>query len=177
MSLETNRVEIESYCGHCGERLPDLGDNRVGACPSCRKRFELSGDTGVPFREKTCERTCRRSSARAYARAQKRAHERAREAAREAARERGRCACGLEFDPFRYDPPIRDPLLAGLLSAICPGLGQAYNGHFVKAVVVFLTCFLILPYFLGILDAFVSAKENNRIQPAVVRRGCHMGCR
>ncbi len=169
MSLETNRVEIESYCGHCGERLPDLGDSRVGACPSCRKRFKLSAGAG--------ESPCDNSYAKACERAQERAYERAREAAREAARERERYDCDFGFGSFRCDPPVRDPLLAALLSAICPGLGQAYNGHFAKAFIVFLTCFLILPYFLGILDAFMSAKENNRIQPAVVRRGCSVGCR
>jgi len=57
---------------------------------------------------------------------------------------------------------FRDPVLASLLSAVLPGAGQVYNSQFFKGLLVFLTCWLIIPYFLGIFDAYVSAEGANR---------------
>jgi len=66
-------------------------------------------------------------------------------------------------------PDFKDPVLATLLSIVLPGAGQVYNHHFVKGILVFGTCWLIFPYFLGILDAFVSARSQNRVQMAGFR--------
>ena len=55
----------------------------------------------------------------------------------------------------------RDPTLASLLSVILPGAGQVYNGQFLKGIFIFLTCWLIVPWLFGILDAYVTAKRNN----------------
>jgi hypothetical protein len=57
---------------------------------------------------------------------------------------------------------LRDPVLACLLSTVIPGAGQVYNGQFFKGLLVFLTCWLIIPYFLGIFDAYVTAEGRSR---------------
>lgn len=85
-------------------------------------------------------------------------------------------------------PPerLKSPGLAGFLSAIIPGLGQIYNGQFMKALVVILLYMAFLSmalpgpvrgififplliavvYFGAIIDAYRSAKEIN-----LARRG------
>jgi TM2 domain-containing membrane protein YozV len=64
-------------------------------------------------------------------------------------------------------PQFKDPVLAALLSTVMPGGGQVYNGHFLKGFLVFITCWLVIPYFLGIMDAYVSARDTNRYQAAL----------
>ncbi len=77
---------------------------------------------------------------------------------------------GMEFEtPTLYaNNRFRDPVLAALLSAIVPGAGQVYNYQFFKGVLVLLTCWLVIPYFLGILDAFLAAEKANRWQAVAV---------
>lgn len=61
-------------------------------------------------------------------------------------------------------PPVamrKDPLLATVLSGIVPGGGQVYNGHFVKAGLVFVTAPLVIPWIIGVADAFFSARKIN----------------
>ncbi len=58
-------------------------------------------------------------------------------------------------------PDWRDPVRAGLLSFVFPGAGQAYNGHWVKAVLVFVTSPFVIPWVIGIVDAFFSARRSN----------------
>lgn len=53
----------------------------------------------------------------------------------------------------------KDPLLALVLAAVFPGAGQVYNGHFIKAVLVFVLAPLVLPWLIGIADAFFSARR------------------
>ncbi len=55
----------------------------------------------------------------------------------------------------------KDPLLATILSAIFPGGGQVYNGHLFKALLVFVTSPLVIPWLIGIADAFFSARRHN----------------
>ncbi len=55
----------------------------------------------------------------------------------------------------------RDPAIATLLSCVLPGAGQLYNGHFIKAVLVFVTSPFVIPWLIGIADAFFSARRNN----------------
>jgi len=66
---------------------------------------------------------------------------------------------------------FRDPVLGALLSAVIPGAGQVYNLQFFKGLFVFLTCWLVIPYFLGIFDAYLTAERTNRAwQTVAVRR-------
>lgn len=59
-------------------------------------------------------------------------------------------------------PPSRkNPTLAMLLSFF-PGLGQFYNGDVKKGLFILLTCWLILPWGLGIIDAYFRARAINR---------------
>ncbi|GIV06390.1 MAG: hypothetical protein KatS3mg016_1965 [Fimbriimonadales bacterium] len=52
----------------------------------------------------------------------------------------------------------QSPLWAGVFSFFVPGLGQIYNGDWVKGVVIFLTGWLILPWLYGVIDAVVVAQ-------------------
>lgn len=66
--------------------------------------------------------------------------------------------------PARPSPAagfVKDPLLAGVLSTVFPGSGQFYNAQFLKAVLVFATSPLVIPWFIGIVDAFFSARRIN----------------
>lgn len=63
------------------------------------------------------------------------------------------------YDPARITP--KDPLLAPVLSAVIPGGGQVYNAHFVKAALIFATSPLVIPWLIGIVDAYVSARRIN----------------
>lgn len=63
----------------------------------------------------------------------------------------------LQVDEFR-----KDPLLATVLSTVFPGAGQVYNGHLLKALLVFATSPLVVPWLIGIADAFFSARRHNR---------------
>ena len=70
-----------------------------------------------------------------------------------------------------WGPPPRDPVFAALLAAVLPGAGQVYNLQFLKGIFVFLTCWLVVPYFLGILDAYLTAERSRRVwQTVAVRR-------
>jgi len=54
----------------------------------------------------------------------------------------------------------KSPALAAIMSAVLPGLGQWYNGHFFKGIFVFLFSWMIIPYFIGIGDAYFSARRQ-----------------
>ncbi|QNU23464.1 zinc ribbon domain-containing protein [Geobacillus zalihae] len=47
----------------------------------------------------------------------------------------------IEVKTFKYNK-IKDPMLAGILSFITPGLGQIYTGHIKRGLVVFLVLFM-----------------------------------
>jgi len=62
-----------------------------------------------------------------------------------------------------HDEFAKDPLLATILSTIFPGGGQIYNGHLFKALLIFVTSPFVLPWLIGIADAYFSARRHNRI--------------
>ncbi len=62
-------------------------------------------------------------------------------------------------DEWRRGP--KDPLAAGIFSALLPGGGQLYNGHFLKAVIFFLLAPLVIPWIIGIVEAFFAARRIN----------------
>jgi len=58
---------------------------------------------------------------------------------------------------------VKNPGLALVLSIIFPGGGQFYNGHAGKGILVFLTCWLFIPYIWSWFDAYNCAKRINRV--------------
>ena len=56
----------------------------------------------------------------------------------------------------------RKPWQAALLSALFPGMGQFYNGQFLKGLLIMLTSIAVLPWLYGIYDAYRSAEGMNR---------------
>jgi|GEM_PF-578913 len=67
----------------------------------------------------------------------------------------------------------RSPVLAAVLSFIIAGLGQFYNGQVGKGIIIFLTSLLVVPWVIGIFDAYNTAKKINRGEIAVKKRtGC-----
>ncbi|MEW5895146.1 MAG: hypothetical protein AB1650_05260 [Candidatus Omnitrophota bacterium] len=70
----------------------------------------------------------------------------------------------------------RNPLLAALLGFF-PGLGQVYNGQLVKGLILFFTCWLIIPWIYGVYDAYVTASHiNNREIESNPSPALHAGC-
>jgi len=53
----------------------------------------------------------------------------------------------------------RNARLAALLSFFVPGSGQVFNGHFLKGFVIFCTCWLVVPWVFGVIDAYRSARK------------------
>ena len=77
----------------------------------------------------------------------------------------------------------KNPLLAGLASFLFTGLGQVYNGQFVKGVLILggalLGSFLIIPGILiwlyGVYDAYRTAKKMNAGElPFVAHNWAHI---
>ena len=56
----------------------------------------------------------------------------------------------------------RKPWQAALLSTLFPGMGQFYNGQFLKGLLIMLTAITLLPWLYGIYDAYRSAEGMNR---------------
>lgn len=50
-------------------------------------------------------------------------------------------------------------LTAFIFGLLVPGLGQLYNGDYLKAVLIFFTGWLILPWVYGIVDAVLVAQD------------------
>jgi hypothetical protein len=55
----------------------------------------------------------------------------------------------------------KNPAAAALLSLICPGLGQAYNGEWGKAIVFFIGWLTIIAWPLAVMEAYYSARVHN----------------
>ncbi len=68
------------------------------------------------------------------------------------------------------DRESQSPLLAAVLSLLCPGMGQLYNGDWGKAAAVFLSGWLVAPWVWGVVDAARTADailHGERSQPTV----------
>ena len=61
-----------------------------------------------------------------------------------------------------WRPPSRRPELAAVLSAVMPGLGQAYNGQTLKGLLIAATFWTLLPWVAGVIDALRTAERINR---------------
>ena len=65
------------------------------------------------------------------------------------------------------------PALAAILSFVIAGLGQIYNGQIGKGLLIFFTCWLIIPWIIGIFDAYKTAKAINEGKIEVKKKpGC-----
>jgi len=63
----------------------------------------------------------------------------------------------------------REPVAAALLSLFCPGLGQIYNGELTKALLIFISSALIVPWLYGAFDAYKVAQRINRGEQIMLR--------
>ena len=75
-----------------------------------------------------------------------------------------RCAATANIPAHNVPSHKRDIFTAVLLAIFFPGMGQVYNGQVGKGICILLTCFLVLPYFFGIYDAYRTAVKINRGQ-------------
>ena len=66
--------------------------------------------------------------------------------------------CGSDLVPRRSAG--KEPWIAAALSLVLPGAGQVYNGHFFRGVLVLGTCWLIVPWIFGIIDAWRTARRH-----------------
>jgi len=65
-----------------------------------------------------------------------------------------KCSCGFDFShaaltaeterPVESGTSRRNPIWAGLLSLVVPGLGQVYNGQVLKGVIFYIAAYLVL---------------------------------
>ena len=72
--------------------------------------------------------------------------------------------CGAELvraDGTRATTSRATPWAHAFASLILPGAGQAFNGQPVKAVAVLLTCWLIVPWIFGVVDAWRVARRRS----------------
>lgn len=71
----------------------------------------------------------------------------------------------------------RSPVLAAILSFFISGLGQVYNGQVGKGILIFLFGWLIIPWIIGVIDAYrVAVKINNGELSIKSKPGCLIGC-
>ena len=67
----------------------------------------------------------------------------------------------------------RSPAIAAILSFIIPGMGQIYNGQVGKGLLIFFTAWLIMPWVIGIFDAYNTADKIRQGKIAIKNRpGC-----
>lgn len=65
------------------------------------------------------------------------------------------------------------PALAVILSFIIAGLGQIYNGQVWKGLLIFITSLLVIPWIIGMFDAYFVAKKISRGEIAFKKKtGC-----
>lgn len=55
---------------------------------------------------------------------------------------------------------------AAFLSLLVPGSGQVFNGQFLKGFLIFATCWLVVPWVFGVIDAYRTAKRAERAHGA-----------
>jgi len=69
--------------------------------------------------------------------------------------------------------PPHSPSLAAILSFIFAGAGQIYNGQIAKGILIFITSWLVIPWIIGIFDAYHTAKK---IREKEITPGSRPGC-
>ena len=75
------------------------------------------------------------------------------------------CGCDLPAVKDREEKSIRrQARIAALLSTLVPGAGQAFNRQFFKGFLVLGTCWMIVPWIFGVIDAYFSA-ATKQAQP------------
>ena len=67
----------------------------------------------------------------------------------------------------------KSPALAAILSFLIAGVGQIYNGQIGKGLLIFFTSWLIIPWIIGIFDAYKTA---NRINTGEIAAKPMSGC-
>jgi hypothetical protein len=71
--------------------------------------------------------------------------------------------CGGDLVPLHMSRPAdmgnKTAMTAGLLSFLLPGAGQVFNGQLFRGLVIFGTCWLIVPWIFGVIDAYCSARR------------------
>jgi len=60
-----------------------------------------------------------------------------------------------------YEQKQKNPGLAAVASFLIPGLGQIWLGKIGTGILIFLLCWLVVPWLYGIYDAYKTAKNYN----------------
>ncbi len=84
--------------------------------------------------------------------------------------------CGYNFSILKMGVEVRDPILAGILSFLFPGLGHIYIGDIGRGLIVIIIAFIIamialstnilvylVYHILQIYDAYREAKRYNNL--------------
>ena len=71
------------------------------------------------------------------------------------------CKDCLEIKLGQEKKEERSPALAAILSFVIGGLGQIYNGQIGKGILILFTSWLIIPWIIGIVDAYKTANKIN----------------
>jgi type II secretory pathway pseudopilin PulG len=83
------------------------------------------------------------------------------------------CRECVQIKPAEAKPGWHSPSLAAVLSFCLAGLGQFYNGQPGKGAAIFLTSWLIVPWVIGIFDAYNVAKKIRAGETALRQKpGC-----
>ena len=76
------------------------------------------------------------------------------------------CLVRVNAQPYcehcAVDSHTQSPFWAGVFSLFVPGLGQFYNGDWLKGVLILLTGWLILPWVYGVIDAAQIGRASCR---------------
>jgi TM2 domain-containing membrane protein YozV len=84
---------------------------------------------------------------------------------------------GSQLSGFYLAMHARNPWVAAIASLLLPGIGQVYNGQVSKGIMIFLSCWLVVPWIYGVFDAFIYARKFNRGEySAKPKTGCLIGC-
>lgn len=60
-----------------------------------------------------------------------------------------------------YEQKQKNPGLAAVASFLIPGLGQIWLGKIGTGILIFLLCWLLVPWLYGIYDAYKTARNQN----------------
>ena len=147
MFRKREKTEIESFCGYCGERLPSLDFGAAGVCPKCSRLYQNGPEPQPQSQAKAKVVSVETPGEKPWY---------------------DRTLRAVAWDLAQGPKPFyRDPILAALLSTVFPGAGQVYNHQFLKGILILVTSWLVIPYFVGIIDAFITARSLNKFEIAV----------